>query len=34
MSTEAIIGMIVIIGTVVGGFVYFVSLALKKESEK
>ena len=34
MSTSAIIGMILILGIVVGGFVFFLSLAIKKEREK
>lgn len=34
MSTAAIISMILIVGTVVGGFVYFLRLAMKKESER
>lgn len=33
MSIGAIISMIVIIGSVVGGFVFFVRLAMKKEVE-
>lgn len=31
MSTAAIISMILIVGTVVGGFAYFLTLAMKKE---
>lgn len=34
MSTSAIIGMIVILGIVIGGFVYFLSLAIRNESKK
>lgn len=34
MSASAIIGMILILGTVVGGFVYFLSLAMRNESKK
>ena len=34
MSIEGILGMVIILGTIVGGFVYFVSLARKKESKK
>lgn len=34
MSTMSIITMIVILGFVGGGFIYFLTLAIKKESEK
>lgn len=34
MSTGAIISMILIVGIIVGGFVFFVRLAMKKEAEK
>jgi hypothetical protein len=34
MSTLSIITMILIILTVVGGFIYFLSVAIRKESEK
>ena len=34
MSTLAIINMIFILGVVVGGFVYFVRMASRKEKEK
>jgi hypothetical protein len=34
MSTGAIISMIFIIGTVAGGFLFFLRLAMKKESKK
>lgn len=33
MSVSAIVGMVVILGTVVGGFVYFISLAMKKDKD-
>lgn len=34
MSTSAIIGMIIILGVVIGGFVYFLSMAIRNESKK
>jgi len=34
MSLGAIISMIIIVGTVVGGFLFFLRLAMKKEAEK
>lgn len=34
MSTGAIISMIVILTTVVGGFVYFLTKAIRKEKSK
>ncbi|ELR70256.1 hypothetical protein C900_03941 [Fulvivirga imtechensis AK7] len=34
MSTAAIISMILIVGTVVGGFIYFLGLAMKRESSR
>ena len=34
MSIEGIIGMVLILGIVVGGFLYFISRAMKKESKK
>ncbi|MEO9966836.1 MAG: MetS family NSS transporter small subunit [Reichenbachiella sp.] len=34
MSTSAIIGMIVTLGIVLGGFVYFLSMAIRNESKK
>ena len=34
MSASAIISMIIILTTVVGGFAYFLSLAIRKEAEK
>lgn len=34
MSTAAIISMILIVGTVVGGFIFFLRLAMKKESDR
>ncbi|MDN5205197.1 MetS family NSS transporter small subunit [Fulvivirgaceae bacterium BMA10] len=34
MSTSALIGMLLICGTVLGGFIYFLSIAIKKEGEK
>ncbi|MEO9801766.1 MAG: MetS family NSS transporter small subunit [Reichenbachiella sp.] len=34
MSTSAIVGMVLILGIVVGGFVYFLSLAIRNESRK
>lgn len=34
MSTSAIINMIMVLGIVIGGFSYFLSIAIKKESEK
>lgn len=34
MSTAAIISMILILGTVVGGFLYFLFLALKNEARR
>lgn len=34
MSTSAIIGMVLILGTVIGGFAYFLSLAIKNEAKK
>ncbi|MBL6447083.1 MetS family NSS transporter small subunit [Fulvivirga sp. 29W222] len=34
MSTAAIISMILIVGTVMGGFIFFLRLAMKKESER
>jgi hypothetical protein len=34
MSTSAIFGMIVIIGIVIGGFIFFLNLAMKNEKRK
>lgn len=34
MSASAIFGMILILGTVIGGFVYFLSMAIRNESKK
>ncbi len=34
MSISAILGMVVILGIVVGGFVFFLSLAIKAERRK
>lgn len=34
MTTGAIISMILIVGLVVGGFIFFLRLAMKKESGK
>lgn len=34
MSVGSIISMIAIVGTIVGGFAYFLSIAMKKEKEK
>ncbi len=34
MSISGIIGMILILGFVVGGFIFLVNKAIKKESEK
>ena len=34
MSTAAIISMILIVGTVVGGFIYFLRMAMKNESRR
>ena len=34
MTTYSIISMILIVGTVVGGFLYFLRIAIKKESGK
>lgn len=34
MSTSAIIGMVFILGTVVGGFIFFLSLAIRNEAKK
>lgn len=34
MSTSAIISMILIVGAVVGGFIYFLSLAMKHEARR
>ena len=34
MSSSAIVGMILILGTVVGGFVFFLSMAIKKERKR
>ncbi|MTI27299.1 MetS family NSS transporter small subunit [Fulvivirga kasyanovii] len=34
MSTAAIISMILIVGTVVGGFIFFLRLAMKKEADR
>jgi len=34
MSTGAIVSMLMILGTVLGGFVYFLWVAIKKESTR
>lgn len=34
MNTSAIIGMVFILGVVIGGFVYFLSLAIRNEAKK
>ena len=34
MSVSSIVSMLVIIGIIVGGFVYFLSKAIQKEKEK
>lgn len=34
MSTPALLGMILILGIVVGGFAFFLTLAIKKESKR
>lgn len=34
MSTAAIISMILIVGSVVGGFLYFLGLAMRRESAR
>lgn len=34
MSAEAIIGMVIILTLVVGGFVFFLGVAIRKESRK
>ena len=34
MSTTSIISMILIVGIIVGGFIYFLRLAIKKEAQK
>lgn len=34
MSTSAIIGMILTLGVVIGGFIYFLSLAIRNEAKK
>lgn len=34
MSIASIISMIIIVGTIVGGFAYFLTIAMKKEKEK
>ena len=34
MGTSSIISMIAIVGIVVGGFIYFLRLAIKKEAQK
>lgn len=34
MSSSAIVGMILILGTVVGGFVFFLLMAIKKERKR
>ncbi|MFY0652326.1 MAG: MetS family NSS transporter small subunit [Cyclobacteriaceae bacterium] len=34
MSTGAIISMVIILGIVIGGFLYFLSVAIKKEKQK
>jgi LPS O-antigen subunit length determinant protein (WzzB/FepE family) len=34
MSTYSLLSMILILGLVVGGFVYFLRLAIQKEKEK
>jgi len=34
MSAIAIISMIVILTTIVGGFIYFLAIAIRKEKEK
>ena len=34
MSTSAIIGMFLILGIVVGGFIFFLTMAIKNERKK
>jgi|GEM_PF-4379164 len=34
MSTLSIISMAIILTTVIGGFIYFLSIAIRKEKEK
>lgn len=34
MSISSIVSMILIVGIVVGGFIYFLRLAIKKEAQK
>ncbi|MEN7547537.1 MetS family NSS transporter small subunit [Rapidithrix thailandica] len=34
MSTDSIIGMILILGFIIGGFLYFLSRAIRQESHK
>jgi len=34
MSTLSIISMVIILTTIIGGFIYFLSIAIKKENEK
>jgi hypothetical protein len=34
MSTTAMISMVLILTTIIGGFIYFLSIAIKKEKEQ
>lgn len=34
MSTSALISMVLILGTIMGGFVFFLRIAIKKENQK
>lgn len=33
MSTQAIIGMIINLGLIIGGFIYFLTIAMRKEKD-
>lgn len=34
MSLASVVSMLLIVGTIVGGFIYFLTVAMKKEKEK